>query len=88
MQEYIYNPLILYGKKFDIRVYVAVMSFHPLVAYICDEGLAQFCTVDYETPTPQNFSNGYMHLTNYSLNKLNENFVSTDEVERPNDASK
>ena len=36
-----------------------------------DEGLARFCTEDYEKPTKENMNNAYMHLTNYSLNKMN-----------------
>jgi len=45
VQRYLSKPLLLDGIKFDLRVYVVVMGFNPIQAYICDEGLARFCTV-------------------------------------------
>jgi hypothetical protein len=44
-------------------------------AYICDEGLARFCTEEYKTPTNKNFNNAFMHLTNYSINKMSDSYV-------------
>ena len=51
-----------------------------MVAYICEEGLARFCTEPYKKPTAANFSNGFIHFTNYTLNKANANFVHTEEL--------
>ena len=45
VQRYLSKPLLLDGIKFDLRVYVVVTGFNPVQAYICDEGLARFCTV-------------------------------------------
>jgi hypothetical protein len=45
VQRYIYNPLLVNGLKFDLRVYVVIVGTDPLSAYICSEGLARFCTV-------------------------------------------
>jgi predicted ATP-grasp superfamily ATP-dependent carboligase len=46
VQRYIDKPLLLNGIKFDIRVYVAVFGLgQEMRAYICNEGLARFCTV-------------------------------------------
>ena len=50
-------------------------------AYVCDEGLARFCTVPYEAPTKSNFKKAYMHLTNYSVNKLSEDYVRPEALE-------
>lgn len=48
-------------------------------AYLYTEGLARFCTVDYEEPTAENKEKFFMHLTNFSLNKHSEDFVFDDE---------
>lgn len=45
IQRYLDKPLLLDGIKFDLRVYVVVVGKDPIKAYICDEGLARFCTV-------------------------------------------
>ena len=45
VQRYIDNPLILDGLKFDLRVFVIVLGTDPVHAFVCDEGLARFCTV-------------------------------------------
>jgi len=45
VQRYIHNPLLVNGLKFDLRVYVVIVGTDPLSAYICNEGLARFCTV-------------------------------------------
>jgi len=77
-QQYLPQPLLVGGMKFDLRVYVALTSLDPLKAYMCREGLARFCTTAYEAPTQENCSNALMHLTNYSLNKGSANFVTED----------
>lgn len=45
IQRYLDRPLLLDGIKFDLRVYVMVVGLTNMKAYICDEGLARFCTV-------------------------------------------
>ena len=44
VQRYIKKPLLVDNKKFDLRIYVLIKGFDPIEAYICDEGLARFCT--------------------------------------------
>ena len=36
--------------------------------------MARLCTNKYEKPQKSNLKNAFMHLTNYSLNKKNENY--------------
>lgn len=47
VQRYLDKPLLLEGIKFDLRIYVVVVGLENMTAYICDEGLARFCTVSY-----------------------------------------
>ena len=81
VQRYLDKPLLLDGFKFDLRVYVVVTGFNPIQAYFYDEGLARFCTTKYRAPTKDNYSKTYMHLTNYSINKKNEDYVRPNEEE-------
>ena len=73
-QDYI-SPMLLHGKKFDFRLYVLIRSVDPLEVYLHREGLARFCTEDYQEPSDKNLDRSYMHLANYSLNKKSEAFV-------------
>jgi hypothetical protein len=47
VSEYIANPLLLNGYKFDMRIYVVITCINPLRVYIYEEGLARFATVKY-----------------------------------------
>lgn len=93
VQRYLDKPLLMDGFKFDLRIYVAVTGINDgdIHAYIADEGLARFCTERYENPTNANFKKVYMHLTNYSLNKMGDNYIEeppASYVKEPNNASK
>lgn len=61
-------------KKFDARLYVVIKGVDPIEAYLCEEGLARFCTQNYRKPDAMNMRNMYMHLTNFSLNKNSDKF--------------
>lgn len=74
VQEYLANPYLIDGLKFDLRVYVLVKSVQPLKIFVYREGLARFATHKFEKPRKDNLKNFFMHLTNYSLNKKNPDF--------------
>jgi tubulin polyglutamylase TTLL5 len=69
VSEYIHNPLLVNGLKFDMRIYAAITCFNPLRIYIYEDGLARFATSEYsfDLSTKENM---FAHLTNYSLNKF------------------
>lgn len=71
---YIDKPLLINSKKFDMRLYVLVTSYHPLRIYLYNDGLARFCTEPY-TSSPESLKNQFVHLTNYSVNRYNKNYV-------------
>ena len=88
-QQYIANPYLIEGKKFDCRIYVGVTSFDPLRAYMYEEGLTRFATTDYNSDlTTRSIKNRYMHLTNYSVNKKSEKFVANVDSDRDDEGSK
>ncbi len=74
ISRYISNPLLINGHKFDLRLYIVVTSFDPLRIYIYKEGLARFASEQY-IGNKVSKDNMYVHLTNYSINKKNDNFV-------------
>ncbi|XP_043075138.1 probable tubulin polyglutamylase TTLL2 [Puntigrus tetrazona] len=67
VQRYISNPLLISGYKFDLRIYVCVKSFSPLVIYMHQEGLVRFATEKYTLASLESL---YSHLTNTSINKF------------------
>lgn len=75
VSKYIGNPLLVDGCKFDFRIHVLVASLDPFTVYVHDEGLMRMASFHYEKPNKSNCDNLYMHLTNLSLNKYNENSV-------------
>lgn len=48
VQEYMSNPLLIDGKKFDIGIYAVITSVEPIRVYIYDsESLLRFCADPY-----------------------------------------
>ncbi|CAH2302023.1 tubulin polyglutamylase TTLL5 isoform X2 [Pelobates cultripes] len=73
VSKYISNPLLIDGYKFDLRLYVLVTCYDPLIIYLYKEGITRFATEKYEL-TEKTLSNRFMHLTNYSVNKESASF--------------
>ena len=91
VSEYIDNPLLFNGFKFDLRIYIAVTSVNPLRLYIYEDGLTRFATCKYDTAAAEGGpkkARKFMHLTNFSVNKKNVNFVKNDNAEEDRSGSK
>ncbi|XP_063715109.1 serine-rich adhesin for platelets-like isoform X3 [Symsagittifera roscoffensis] len=80
VSRYINNPLLIDDFKFDIRIYVLVTSYDPLIVYLYEEGLARFASQKFDKST-KSVKNQFMHLTNYSVNKRNPDFVKNADPE-------
>ena len=72
--------MLLWGHKFDLRLYVVVTSFDPLRVYLYREGLVRIATEKYDLGK-WNDEKKYSHLTNYSINKKNEKYVGNENAE-------
>jgi tubulin polyglutamylase TTLL1 len=73
VSRYIDNPLLIGHKKFDLRIYVLVTSWKPLVAYKHEQGFARFCAVKYSSDVEE-LDNNFIHLTNVSIQKYGEDY--------------
>ena len=76
-QRYEERPLLVNGYKFDCRIYLAITSADPLVAYVYDDGLVRFATQRFEPPSPENADQLRMHLTNFALNSGEDHQIQT-----------
>ena len=68
IQKYIEKPLLYFGRKFDIRIWVLLTQ--NLNVYMFEEGHLKCCSINYNL----NSDNTFCHLTNYSFQKYNSNF--------------
>ena len=67
-QKYIEKPLIVIGKKFDVRQWVLVSSIHPLIIWMYREPYCRFTSQDYD---PNKVRNKFAHLCNACVNNQN-----------------
>lgn len=68
VQEYIENPHTMHGRKYVLRLYVAVTSVAPLRVYLYRQGFAKLASAPYDE---ENADNPYSYLTNPDVNALN-----------------
>ena len=73
ISRYIDNPLLIGGKKFDLRLYVLITSYRPLKAWLYNMGFGRFCIEKY-TEDITEIDNMQVHLTNVAIAKLSEDY--------------
>jgi tubulin monoglycylase TTLL3/8 len=69
-QKYMENPMIIHGRKFDIRQWVLVTSWNPLTIWFWNKPYIRFPAAEYD---PKNLSDRFVHLTNNSVAKYAKN---------------
>lgn len=79
VSKYVADPLCIDGHKCDLRVYVLVTSFDPLIIYLYEEGLVRLATVKYDLDA-DNLWNPCMHLCNYSINKYHTDYIKSNDA--------
>ena len=68
ISRYIDQPLLVGGKKFDLRIYVLVTSYRPLKVWLSSKGFARFCNTKYSMASDE-LDNMEIHLTNVAIQK-------------------
>ena len=71
LQKYIKNPLLLEGRKSEVRLYWVVLSLSPLVAAVYEHGQVRINSMPYEYG---DFKNPLKHLTNIHQQRKHPDF--------------
>jgi tubulin polyglutamylase TTLL9 len=75
-QQYIANPYLVGGKKFDMRIFALCLSFSPLKVYLYREGFCRFSNARFSL-TKKDLANTQMHLTNHAVQKKDDKYSPT-----------
>lgn len=73
ISRYIDDPLLIGGKKFDLRIYALVSNYRPLKVHVHRHGFARFCSYKY-TNDVTTIDNEYIHLTNVAIQKHSDDY--------------
>ena len=76
ISKYLENPLLVSDKKFDMRIYVLVTSFHPLKVWLFRHGFCRFCNEKFSIDV-NDIDNIFCHLTNVAIQKKYEKYNSS-----------
>lgn len=83
VQEYITNPLTLFNKKWDLRLYLIIHGINPMRGYVSvDNGFGRFWVDDYD---PDDTSNPFSNVTNSAINSKSDKFVTASEPQEGDD---
>ena len=72
IQKYIEDPLLIKGRKFDIRVWVLINQ--NLDCYFFKEGYVRTSSSEYNTDASA-LDDDYIHLTNNAIQKNSPNYA-------------
>jgi tubulin monoglycylase TTLL3/8 len=75
IQKYIENPLVIKGRKFDMRQWVLVTNFNPLNIYLFDTPYIRFGAEDFHL---DDFKNIFSQLTGNSIAKHSTKFDNSE----------
>lgn len=67
IQRYIKNPFLINNRKFDLRIYVCVLSVRPLQVYFHSKGLVRFAVLPY-----------FQSIDNKNANESNVNYETKE----------
>ncbi|CEO98989.1 Tubulin--tyrosine ligase-like protein 5 [Plasmodiophora brassicae] len=73
------QPYLIDGRKFDLRLYVAVTSVDPLRVYLFKDGIVRLATEPY-TKDPTQLANQFIHLTNVAINRNHPEYDDVNEI--------
>jgi hypothetical protein len=76
IQKYLEKPLLLWKRKFDIRLWVLVAQDGK--CYQFKEGYIRTSSVKYDT-SPGSLDKAFIHLTNNAVQKFNDNYGAFEE---------
>eukprot|EP00994_Dinema_validum_P007437 NODE_611_length_1504_cov_89.870103_g451_i0.p1 GENE.NODE_611_length_1504_cov_89.870103_g451_i0~~NODE_611_length_1504_cov_89.870103_g451_i0.p1 ORF type:complete len:419 (-),score=94.89 NODE_611_length_1504_cov_89.870103_g451_i0:159-1415(-) len=73
VQRYIDRPLLVGGRKFDLRIYALVTSYQPLTVWLYRAAFCRFTQQRYSMNL-KNIGDTFVHLTNVAVQKTNPNY--------------
>ena len=73
ISEYLKNPHLIYGRKYDFRLYILVTGLKPLRIYLNKEGLIRIATNNYSLSL-ESIKDNFTHLTNTGINVRNKKY--------------
>eukprot|EP01043_Picozoa_sp_COSAG02_P069427 COSAG02_NODE_11889_length_1634_cov_3.785343_1_plen_502_part_01 len=69
VQKYIERPLLIGGRKFDLRQWVLVTSVNPLVVWHYNECYCRLAIEKYDLQNKEKLTDQFTHLVNQSVSK-------------------